>query len=102
MHVPAAWSHYRCDDYFNSDLPQRGWWDASSQFQYIESAEHLVEDRERRFLVIGGPGVDGIQWGYRSGFDGIWAYYPIDDAFVWLAASASGLREGYASGTITV
>jgi hypothetical protein len=102
MTTPANWSHYHCDDYFDSDLPLSGWWDEASQCQYIEPVQHLVENPARRFLVIGRPGVDGIEWGYRSGFEGIWAYYPIDDAFVWLAASALDLRTGYASGRITV
>ena len=102
MTAPADWSHYRCDDYFNSDLPRCGWWDEASQCQYIEPVRHLVEREEKRFLVIGRPGVDGIEWGYRSGLEGVWAYYPIDDAFVWLAPSAADLREGYASGRITV
>jgi hypothetical protein len=39
---------------------------------------------------------------YRKGHPGIWACYPIDDEFFWLANTANELRDGYASGRITV
>jgi hypothetical protein len=102
MNVPENWRHYDCSDYFESPLAKRGWWDDESQYWYIQPAQHLREDIAREFLVIGGPGVDGIDWGYRKGHSGIWAHYPIDDEFVLLAGSASELREGYFSGRIKV
>jgi hypothetical protein len=102
MDVPEKWRGYACADYFGSPLAEQGWYDEDAQFWYIEVAENLREDTEREFLVIGGPGVDGLEWGYRKGHRGIWTYYPIDDEFVLIAASASELGEGYSSGRITV
>ena len=102
MDVPEKWRSYNCDDYFLSPLSENGWWDEPAQCWYIEPADRVLEDARRDFLIIGRPGVDGIQWGYRRGEQGLWAHYPIDDEFVLLARSASELRDGYASGRITV
>jgi hypothetical protein len=102
MDVPEKWHGYDCSDYFRSPLAHEGWWDDDSQYWYIEPAERVQEDSARDFLVIGGPGVDGIKWGYRKGERGIWAHHPIDDEFVLLAESAAELRDGYRSGRITV
>jgi hypothetical protein len=52
------------------------------------------------FLAIGGPGVDGIRWGYRVGHEGLWAYCPFDDEFIHVAASASELVERWKSGEL--
>ena len=100
--VPDEWQDYACSDYFDSPLAEHGWWDEGGQYWYIEPAHRLYEDETRELLVIGGPGVDGIDWGYRKGHRGIWAYYPIEDEYVLLASSASELRDGYGSGRITV
>ncbi len=102
MDVPAAWRDYDCGDYYQSSLSETGWWDGPAQCWYIEPAERVHEDRAHELLVIGRPGVDGIEWGYRRGHRGIWARYPIDGSFVLLAASAAYLREGYSSGRIAV
>jgi hypothetical protein len=102
MDVPETWRPYDCGDYFLSSLSERGWWDEAAQYWYIEPAERVFEDTSRELLVIGGPGVDGIRWGYRRGHRGIWAHYPIEDDFVLIAPSAAELRDGYASGRITV
>jgi len=98
MEVPEKWAGYECGDYFQSPLAERGWWDGDSQYWYIEPAPNLREDPAREFLVIGGPGVDGIRWGYRRHRAGVWAHYPIDDDFVLLAATAAELQSGVSSG----
>ena len=102
MEIPEKWQGYDCGDYYRSPLAQQGWWDEESQYWYIEPAPRVHEDIAREFLIIGGPGVDGIEWGYRRRHQGLWAHYPIDDEFVLLAGSTSELREGYLSGRITV
>ena len=84
------------------EFAEQGWWDDEAQCWFIEPSERVYEDAAREFLVIGRPGVDGIQWGYRQNHHGIWARYPIDDEFVLLADSAAALRDGISSGRITV
>jgi hypothetical protein len=102
MSVPEKWRPYNCGDYFVSALAVTGWWDAEGQCWYIEPAERIYEDSVRAFLVIGRPGVDGIEWGYRRDREGIWAHYPIENEFRAIANSASALRDGYSSGRIKV
>jgi hypothetical protein len=59
-------------------------------------------DGDMEFLVIGGPGIDGIEWGYRIGRTGLWTYYPIDHEFVRVADSASELVERWESGDLNL
>jgi hypothetical protein len=100
--LPTRWRDFNCADYFSSALADHGYWDEPSQYRYIWSAEQVYEDGERQFLVIGGPGVDGIDWGYRRGHSGLWAWFPIDAEFVAIAATAEALLQGWLSGAITV
>jgi hypothetical protein len=102
MDVPRRWRSYDCTDYFASSLARTGWYDEESRCQYIEPASSVREDPARELLVIGRPGVDGIEWGYRRGLRGLWAHYPIENRFVHLASTAQELRDGYATGRITV
>jgi hypothetical protein len=100
--VPDRCREYACDDYFASPLADTGWYDDAGAYWYIEPSSRVYEDVESSLLVIGGPGVDGIRWGYRKGHEGIWAFYPIERELVRIAASATDLHSGYASGRITV
>jgi hypothetical protein len=102
MEVPEKWRAYNCGDYFQSPLSETGWWDSEGQCWYIDRAENIREDPLRDFLIIGRPGVDGIEWGYRRGRSGIWAHYPVEGDFRLVADSVSALRGGYGSGRVTV
>lgn len=102
MTVPELWRDFPCADYFESPICQTGWWDADGQCWYIEPAERLHEDEGREMLVIGHPGVDGIEWGYRRGVPGLWAWFPSSCEFVRIASSVADLRDGHASGRISV
>jgi hypothetical protein len=99
--MPERWRGYSCSDYFGSDLAEHGYWDEASQYWCIRPSDQIHEDPDLGFLVIGGPGVDGISWGYRPGQSGVWAY-PIEGRFVWLAPTACDLLQGWLAGTITV
>jgi hypothetical protein len=88
LDVPNKWLACSCSDYFLSPLSETGWWDPEGQCWYVEPATRVREDTSRGFLVIGRPGVDGIEWGYRRGKPGVWAHYPIKDGFRLLAESA--------------
>jgi hypothetical protein len=102
MQTPEQFTDYRCSDYFASARFRRGVWSESEQLWLIVPAGEVTECPQRHFLIIGSPGVDGIQFGYRSGHDGIWAHYPIEDDFVLLAPDVSTLIEGWLDGTIKV
>jgi hypothetical protein len=100
--IPNAWQAFPCSDYFVSGYAKTGWWDAASQCWYILPAERSHVGLFGRLLIIGSPGVDGIRWGYRLDHSGLWAHYPIDNEFRFVAPTVSALHVGYASGQITV
>jgi hypothetical protein len=102
MGTPKHLQDFHCDDYFASPWASEGYWDEPSQLMLVVP----VGDHELRsdldFLVIGRPGVDGIELGYRRGMQGIWVYYPYENRFVAVAATTAELIDGYMSGRITV
>jgi hypothetical protein len=93
-------SDFDADEYLNSGDYREGVFDEDAQIQLIEPPERAIE--REGFLVIGRPGVDGIEWGYRKGMPGIWAYYPIDDEFRRLASDLEQFLDGWYRGEITV
>jgi hypothetical protein len=92
----------RNDHYNPIDLPVEGYYDKTSQFWILIKKDEWHIDSERNFMVVGGPGVDGIEFGIRKGLEGIWAYYPIDDEYIKVTKSADELIEGWNSGKIKV
>lgn len=102
MEIPEPFSDYRCADYFASNTFNRGVRDEQSQLWVIVGANDVVEHSELEFLVVGRPGCDGIKFGYRKRYDGLWAYYPIGREFTFVAPSISTLVEGWLAGSITV
>ena len=100
--VPKRWRGFGCSDYFGSSLAEGGYWDEAGQYWYVWPSNRVYESADRQLLVIGGPGVDGIDWGYRADQTGLWAYYPIGQEFVWLAPTADALVQGWRAGAITV
>lgn len=102
MEIPQQFHDYRCADYFASDMFARGVWDEQSQLWVIVASDDVVERPELEFLVVGRPGCDGIEFGYRKGHDGLWAYYPIDGEFALVAPSISTLVNDWLAGNVTV
>ncbi len=102
MEIPPQFTAYRCAEYFASDAFTCGVWDEPSQLWVIVAVDDVVEHPELEFLVVGRSGCDGIEFGYRKGQDGLWAYYPIGQEFTRVAPNISSLVEGWLSGSITV
>ena len=100
--APERWRRFCCADYFDSALAGQGCWDEAGQYWYVWPSDQVYERADEQFLVIGGPGVDGIEWGYRAGYAGLWACYPIGGDFVWLAPTADELVQCWRNGAITV
>ena len=100
MTVPVHLRGYPCDDYFASEFANQGYWDEPSQLMLIVPASEVKVLSEVSFLVIGRPGIDGIEFGYRAGHTGLWAYYPIDQAFVLLAPTVANLVAAFESGKL--
>jgi hypothetical protein len=102
MQVPAHLRGYPCDDYFGSELADKGYWDEPSQLMLIVPTSEVEELPELSFLVVGRPGVNGINFGYRVGQPGLWAYYPIDQEFVFVAPTVAQLVAAFESGKLIV
>lgn len=102
MAIPEHFRDYKCSEYFGSEQFTRGVWSDSEQLRLIVAADEVAERPDLEFLVVGRPGVDGIEFGYRKNHDGIWAYYPISREFSKVASSVNDLVEGWFAGRIKV
>jgi hypothetical protein len=107
MDVPEEYSDYACEEYF-AKYAQEGFLHPTEQYWFVDKAdglEELMDEEEEEpldFLSIGGPGVDGIRWGYRKEQPGIWSYNPNTGEFNKLADSIDDLLSGWDAGKITV
>jgi hypothetical protein len=89
-------------DGFDCDAPPEGYYSGAEQCWTIRPRIEYTYDTQRGWLWIGGPGVDGIQFGLLKGRKGVFAYYPIGGDYVWKADSVSKLMVGWMNGEITV
>jgi len=102
MDVPVQWREYRCQEYFSDGWSERGHFHEPSQSLVIVTAEQVYEEREFGFLAIGRSGGDGIDFGYRRGLDGLWAFYPIGHNFKFMAQSVAELAQAWCAGKLCV
>lgn len=102
MPIPKIYRAYPCQEYFTSGDYRKGVWSEPEQLWIIVSEQNVTENHEIDFLMIGRPGVDGIEFGYRKHQKGIWAYYPIENEFRFLAQDIEGLLDGWQQGKIVV
>ena len=102
MKVPESFRAYLCADYFASELSETGLWDESAQLRFVLPASEVEERNGGTFLVVARPGSDGIDFGYRSGLPGIWAYHPYEDTYSFMANTVAELVEGWYSGRLSV
>ncbi|WP_372722233.1 hypothetical protein [Novipirellula sp.] len=107
MDVPSQFARYPCGDYFASSFAEHGHWCEPSQLWVILPARQIEELTDfdgspLDFLRVGDAGVNGIPFGYRIGHAGVWAYYPIDSDFVFIASSVQGLVDRWDAGKVTL
>jgi hypothetical protein len=95
MKTPASLRDFHCSDYFGSAWAKSGYYDEPSQIMLVLPVRERVVRAD--FLVMGRPGVDGIEFGYRRGKHGIWAYYPMEDRFARVAKTTADLIDVYTS-----
>jgi hypothetical protein len=100
--VPVQWREYRCEEYFRDGWSERGHFHEPSQTFVIVTADQVYEEPESDFLAIGRSGGDGIDFGYRKGIDGLWAFYPIELDFKLMAKSVAELSEAWCAGKLCV
>lgn len=99
--VPSRWLGYHCEDYFSAGWAQEGHFDQFSQTPVVVPLPEAYENVEHQFLVVGHSGCDGIDFGYRNGHSGLWAY-PIDGEFKFMADTVAKLAEGWCSGKLSL
>jgi hypothetical protein len=93
---------YACVEYFADGWSERGHFDEEAQLQVIVPLSEAYEEQDIGFFAIGRSGCGGIDFGYRKGLSGLWAYYPIDQDFLLMAPTIADLVEGWCSGRLSV
>jgi hypothetical protein len=99
---PSNLHGYHCWDYFGDGWAENGHYDPASHCWLIERLSELHPEQRLGFFAVGGPGVEGVRFGYRYGHHGIWAYYPREEKFVFAAPTLAALIQGWRAGSITV
>ena len=96
------WREYFCEDYFREGWSERGHFDELSQTLVVVPLTEAYEDTEIDFFAVGRSGCDGIDFGYRKGYSGLWAFYPIDCEFKFVASTVAELVESWYSGRLSL
>jgi hypothetical protein len=89
-----------CDEYFASFGSGR--FDEPSQLWFIVPIEQTSINSMREALIVGYAGCDGIEFCFRAGKRGVWAYYPQENRWTLLAQGLSDFERGWLSGAIEV
>lgn len=102
MAVPERWEGYLCADYFDGGWADRGHFHEPSQCLVVVPLHQVYEKAEVGFFAIGRSGCGGIDFGYRRGHAGLWAYHPVGGRWQYMAPSVADLVEGWCSGRLFV
>jgi len=89
-----------CAEYFEKFTDGR--YHEAGRHWFILAQLEILVDRCGKDLVIGSAGCDGIDFCFRQGLRGIWAYYPVEGDYVLVAANLKALEEGWLNGSISV
>jgi hypothetical protein len=100
--VPDRWRAYPCDEYFEDGWWLRGHYDEESYTLVIVPLEEAYENMEFEFFAVGRSGSDGIDFGFRKGALGLWAFHPIECEFQYMAPTVAQLVEGWCGGRLAV
>lgn len=102
MKIPQQFADFRCEDYFETGFAADGFWSDLEQSWLIEPVDDISLAAGSEFLQVGRPGVDGIGFGYRRLLDGLWAFYPHESRFQYLAPDVASLVKGWGDGSIKI
>jgi hypothetical protein len=95
----APWSP-SCDEYFANYAAGR--FDERAQLWFILPVAKSSIERALAAFVVGSAGGDGIQFCFRAGERGVWAYYPQEKRWLLLAKDLVNLERGWLTGAIKV
>jgi len=82
--------------------PVEGFYSENEKYWTIRTRCEWKHDPDREWICLGGPGVDGIEFGVRKGRVGVFAYYALDAEFIVKAESVPELIHGWTNGSIAV
>lgn len=68
----------------------------------IVPLDETYEIEDSGFLAVGRSGGDGVDFGYRKNQSGLWAFYPIEEGFKFMAENVQALVDGWCSGRLLV
>ena len=94
-----AWAP-ACLEYFRAYSGGR--FDEDGQFWFILVRSEIRADPDRGALVVGHAGVDGIEFCFRQGYEGVWAYYPIEQKWTLKAGTLEQLERNWLNGSLRV
>jgi len=83
VHLPSELRDTGCLDYFKDY--QAGRYDEEGYAWFVLPVEDVYINDESGGLVIGSPGVDGIEFCFRPNHSGVWAFYPINGEWLHVA-----------------
>jgi hypothetical protein len=98
--IPKQFIRFDCLEYFRDF--QEGRYSASAHLWFILPVAEIGLHHEEDALTVGRPGVDGIEFCYRSGHSGIWAFYPIESEWRAVASTLKDLEERWTDGSLSV
>ena len=102
VNIPLEYRDFPCDDYFGEGWSVDGYFDEAAQLWVIAPLAEAYLDREIGFFAVGRSGCDGIDFGYRKDQSGLWAFYPIECKFKYMASTVAELVDGWHSSRLFV
>ncbi|RBP40424.1 hypothetical protein DES53_108131 [Roseimicrobium gellanilyticum] len=102
MSIPEEYRPFACREYFEDGWSAQGHFDEDSQTLVIVPLDRSYVASEISFFAIGRSGLGGIDFGFRIGHQGLWAYHPIDQEFQFMAPTVAALVEGWCSGKLSI
>ena len=85
-------------EYDVASLPREGYFSDVEQYSTLAPVIEWELHDKGAWLAVGGPGVDGIRWAVRRSQKGLFAFYPIDGEFVFVAENGPDLISKWTSG----
>jgi hypothetical protein len=79
-----------------------GRYDNHSHHWFLLPQSKILIERNGFDLVIGSAGCDLIDFCFRKGMSGVWAFYPIEEEYALLASNLKELEAGWLDGSIAV
>jgi hypothetical protein len=98
--IPQEFDRFDCLEYFRDFGAGR--YDADAQLWFILPVAQVQVHGEDDALIVGRPGVDGIEFCYRFGHSGVWAFYPIEREWRAVSSTLRDLESRWNDGALIV